>query len=191
MKSLRFTGLAAALALGSGNVAIIAAHAADGEPSVRETMEFIQTKLEENADVRARVSAISAKTGAARIIPAGRRISNIQIFRCTLQYDYYAGWVTATGDNRQHQQYFRSAVDFSKATNIAILSAAEYLRRDPSLGNFRIADGAASPSIYWVEIRQGEQSDVFSVQDQPTADRIAKAAAHAAQLCGGLKSEAF
>jgi peptidyl-prolyl cis-trans isomerase A (cyclophilin A) len=164
----------------------------DGEPTLPETMKFIQSKL----SALGKVSFVAVSKDAIH----GTTISNLRSERassvvadartCTIHYH----WTTTLDDQSQSDQ----DIQFS----FKVIAKIEIMPLQDALNKTSVADGhpelivqSTNPQLWNLLVTRSDvpkQFNHFSFDDENIADRIAKAMTHAAELCGaGANKEPF
>ena len=164
-----------------------AAIAQDG-PSLEVTLNFIRDKLTGQGVVSYTSNFTDTATNNTWVNNFVEEYTNLEpnISACKLSYHYK--------ETRDGQTLFDGDpwILFAQVSDIQMTSRDVDLRRLDTLAGHPTFTAVVSPPIFVLRvIRQNNRENDFTFSDEALADRVAKAMAHAAQLCGGLKPEPF
>jgi hypothetical protein len=167
----------------------LAAAPADTGPSLAETMQFIQEKLNDIGEVSLVEFAQDLNDDSTGTGTAKYKFSNVfaDQYQCRISYHWNHIQDGRIGQNENNVFSLRDVQD------IVIKPLEQYLNEyDAKNGRPSIILTSTSPPISVLQIRRPHGEDnIFTFTDADLADRVAKAMLHAVELCGGGNKEKF
>jgi hypothetical protein len=166
-----------------------AAAPADTGPSLAETMQFIQEKMNDIGKVAWVDFLQDAKDGSTWTETFTTELNNVIVDQNQCRFSYHRK-VTDNGETDSDQNYFFSLRDVQDI----IVKPEEQNQTDwiAQNGKPNIIVTSTSPSIATLIVhRPRGEMNTFRFTDANLADRVAKAMQHAVELCGGGNRDKF
>jgi hypothetical protein len=170
--------LRAALALAALALALplaTAAHAQPG-PSLAETLSFIQGKLQARGDLNWVVTRADDSASQPHLDRVNSVDADPAGCSLTIHYTVLVNGALAPSDQ---------TIALGKITDIQL---ATWSQLATGHANITIQ---TQPAIWTVELFFADDTRAINFPDQTIAGRVAKAVAHAVQLCGGSQKSPF
>jgi len=185
MNRIRLCAFAAAAMLTALSTA--PAHAQSG-PSLAVTLDFIAGKI--NAQGTFRYASTVTDTSGA-VAPFTNQYVTTETnaapdtTACRVTYHYKR---VQDGKTVYDQAFW---IPFGELVDVQVMSMEQNLRTGDAENGHASWMSQVSPPVFVVRSVRKDGGNELIFTDEAMADRVAKAIAHAAQLCGGLKPEAF
>jgi hypothetical protein len=166
-----------------------AAAPVDSGPSLAESMQFIQDKLNEFGKVAFIEFAQDANNGATGTTTLTNEISNVFADPNQCRISYHR---TATQDGSTYKDE-NNTVSLRDVQDILVRPREQYENEwQAKNGHPNIITTSSNPPITRLEVRRPHvEENFFYFTDANLADRVAKAMLHAVELCGGGSKDKF
>jgi len=156
-------------------------------PTLEVTLNFIRDKLAAEGSVAYTSSVTDSTDGHSWSNQFSNRISNIEPDAASCRLSYH--WVLV--QNGQTDLDTTGKLPLNQVTDVQMMSMESALQKADTVAGHTTWTSRVNPPIWVIHAMWNNSYNTFYFPDEDTADRVAKAFAHAAQLCGGMKAEPF
>jgi TPR repeat protein len=161
--------------------------AANG-PSLAETLQYIEEKINQNGLVNYAIHVHDNQDGRNWTIQKNEAFTGVvtEPDTCKLSYHWKSigdGVVQIDAD---------AWFPFTAVANVKVTTVAAVAKLNDAAHGHLTRDATVDPPAYEVVVqKQGNGKNAFIFADEDIANRVAKAMTHAAQLCGGGDQDPF
>lgn len=158
---------------------------ADDGPSLAETMQFIQEKLNGLGQVNYVVYTHDNVGGTDFISQSSAEARDVIPDPATCRIGYH--WVTANG-----AVAWDISFSLHDVRNVTVMTGEQNQRNIDLAAEHPAWDSKISPPLFvLIARRTGNVDNSFYFTDEDMANRVAKAMVHAVELCGGGNKDLF
>jgi hypothetical protein len=157
-------------------------------PTLAATMEFIQTKLNEQGNMYYAAYVHDNATGNDWIKQVGVETRNLvaDSTKCNINY-HLKNTVNGSVSYDDDESF-----NLHNVQNLEVRTSAQHRKRLDTGDGHPTWDARMDPPLFVLVIRQsGKDTDWFYFFDEDIANRVAKAMVHAVEFCGGGNKDPF
>ena len=167
-----------------------AAAPADSGPTLAETMQFIQAKLNEFGKVSFVAFFQNTDDGSTWTITFTSEYSNIVADQNQCRISYH--WKATDHDHGKTVKDENDVFSLRDVQDIVVRPTEQANTERNARNGHPIIETSTSPPVVELQARSPHGEDnFFTFTDADLADRVAKAMLHAVELCGGGNKEKF
>jgi hypothetical protein len=167
-------------------VASPSTHAAGG-PSLADTMQFIQDKLGATGILSWATYVHDNEDGREWIVRKSSEISNSKAFPSACVLGFQSKFII-DGETKEDK---KAAIPFRDLKDVTVRPMEQPDKEDDSRNGNVTWNYQYDAPIFALRVRNRQYNNVFFLNDEDLANRLAKSMSHAAELCGGGNKDPF
>jgi hypothetical protein len=160
---------------------------ADNGPSLEATMQFIQNKIGGLGSLNWATYVHDNVSGSDWVVRKSSEITDFKAFPASCILGFQSKFAI-DGETKEDK---KAGIPFRDLQDVVILPMERIDKEDDSKnGNVTWSYRYDLP-IFVLKIRNRQYNNIFFLNDEDLANRLAKAIVHAAELCGGGNKDPF